>query len=60
MRLFIAIPLPAQARAELVRVQKELLRLSDAARPVPRENMHITLRFLGETRDLAGAAQALS
>lgn len=59
MRLFIAIPLPAQARAELIRIQKELLRVSDAARPVPRENMHVTLRFLGETRDLASAAQAL-
>ena len=60
MRLFIAIPLPAQARAELMKIQKELLRVSDAARPVPRDNMHITLRFLGETRDLASAAQALS
>jgi len=44
MRLFIAIPLPATLRARLTQLQEGL----PAARWVPEENLHLTLRFIGE------------
>lgn len=59
MRLFIAIELTNDMRAELVRISKALRERSSGGRFVPPENMHITLRFLGETDDLAGIASAM-
>ena len=58
MRLFIAIPLPREARREALMAQKRLLEHVEGARPVPPENFHITLHFIGESGDLAGAAAA--
>lgn len=58
MRAFVAIDLPDFARAELVRLQSSLA----VGRPVPEENLHLTLSFLGEQRDeaIADAHAALS
>lgn len=44
MRLFVALPLPAGVVAALERIQRGV----PAARWVPPENMHLTLRFVGE------------
>ena len=59
MRLFIAIPLPKSFKKEVLRVQRELKERSSAGRFVPGDNFHITLHFIGESEDLAGAAQAM-
>ena len=45
-RLFVALDLPAAARAELGAWGREAL-ADPALRPVPAENLHITLAFLG-------------
>lgn len=59
MRLFIAIPLPAQAHEALRSAQNELKRFCSGGRFVPPENFHITLHFLGETEQLREAVDAL-
>ena len=59
MRLFIAIELPRSFKQELARVQKEVKQLSCGGRFVPQENFHITLHFIGESDDLAGAVAAM-
>ncbi len=47
MRLFLAIEVPSDLRDRLAVVQHELP--DDAWRWVSRENLHLTLKFLGET-----------
>lgn len=59
MRLFIAIELPRSFKQELARVQKEVKQVSCGGRFVPQENFHITLHFIGESNDLAGAVDAM-
>ena len=60
MRLFIAIPLPPEARKAALEAQKTLLsHVTEAGAPVPEENFHITLHFIGESQDMLGAAAAL-
>lgn len=54
MRLFVAIEAPPEWRKIAEGVQRSLSdRFGDAIRPVAPENMHITLRFIGEVDDLA-------
>lgn len=49
MRYFIAIDLPSKIIDELVRVQKELARTNSFdGKFVEPENLHLTMRFLGE------------
>ena len=59
MRLFIAIDLPRSFKAELARIQKEVKGISCGGRFVPQDNFHITLHFIGESDDIAGAAAAM-
>lgn len=59
MRLFIAIEIPEPMRRELAALSKELRARSCGGRFVPPENFHITLRFLGESEDLAGITFAM-
>lgn len=47
MRLFISVDLPAKLAESLVDLQKELLKYADVSK-TPVENMHFTLKFLGE------------
>jgi len=48
MRLFLAVDLPDQVRHELAVVQNALKPLTDSARWVSADSIHITLKFLGE------------
>ena len=47
LRLFIALPLPAPALSALERWQGEALASAERARVLPRENLHVTVAFLG-------------
>ena len=49
IRTFIAIELPAEIQAGLNRVLKQLSPATKAVRWVPAGNIHLTLKFLGDT-----------
>lgn len=51
MRLFIAIELPAQIRDLLERIQKELKSSGADVKWVDPKNIHLTLKFIGETQE---------
>lgn len=59
MRLFVAVNFPAPVRQALARLAAELATASLPVRWTPEENLHLTLRWLGEKgpheRDLAGS-----
>lgn len=59
VRLFLAIPLPAEARRALGRIQRDLVRAGATGRFVPEENFHITLRFIGESDDVYALTSAM-
>lgn len=54
-RCFIALPIPPATRQALLRVQLHLMDSEFAAtcplRPTPESNLHLTLKFLGDTTD---------
>lgn len=49
MRCFLAIELPEEIREEIVRIQKQLPEAK--FKLVEKENLHLTLKFLGELSD---------
>ncbi len=51
MRLFIAIDLPDDVKYDLYMTSTELIRQSGSGRVIPLENYHITLVFIGDTKD---------
>jgi 2'-5' RNA ligase len=51
MRVFIAVDLPKEVRKALNDVQRELEPLTNSARWVAPESIHITLKFVGEIPD---------
>ena len=51
MRLFVAVDLPATVKDELQRAVEELRPSLPAARWMPRDNLHLTVSFLGEVGD---------
>lgn len=51
MRLFVAIELTAEMRDALHEVQKALGRVADGVRWVRPEQLHLTVKFLGEAPD---------
>ena len=51
MRLFIAVDLPTEIRKALGDIEQDLRPLTDSARWVSPESIHITLKFLGEVPD---------
>lgn len=50
-RLFIALALPAEIKAELARSREQLASRRDRVNWVRDEQLHLTLRFLGETEE---------
>lgn len=59
MRLFIAIPLPPDILRTVSAARVALEAHGATGRFVPRENMHITLHFLGETDALKDITDAM-
>lgn len=61
VRLFCALRLPGETLDGLVRWQHDVFAGVDGVRPVPRENLHVTLAFLGHrpARELEAIAGAL-
>ena len=51
MRLFIAIELPQEIREELARIQSHLKYSAADVKWVEKENIHLTLKFLGEVQE---------
>lgn len=49
MRLFVAVPFPAEVKNELGKLIDDWRRERDKVGWVKRENLHLTLKFLGET-----------
>lgn len=47
LRLFLGFPLPAGTARSLVRWQEQELAASSGVRVVPRDNLHVTIAFLG-------------
>jgi 2'-5' RNA ligase len=65
MRVFIAVDLPQELRKQLAQVERELEPLTDTARWVAPESIHITLKFIGEVpekrvEDIDGALTGLT
>lgn len=64
LRCFVAAPFPARARRAVVRLQQELAsKLGDGVRWERPENLHMTLKFLGDVgvdqvREVAEAVEA--
>jgi len=52
MRVFVAIPVDDETRDLLAQRVRDVVRVMPGA-PVPPENWHLTLRFLGEIDDIA-------
>ncbi|MEG1528468.1 MAG: RNA 2',3'-cyclic phosphodiesterase [Clostridia bacterium] len=48
MRLFIALKLPEQTVNNLVKMQDQLAPYKSKGNFIPRQNLHITIKFLGE------------
>ncbi|MGH3075349.1 MAG: 2'-5' RNA ligase family protein, partial [Gaiellales bacterium] len=55
MRAFVAIPLPDALREELAAYGEHAAR-DLGARPIPAENLHATVHFLGSVRDIDAIA----
>ncbi len=51
MRLFIAVRLSENMRDAICNVQNDLLRMGVRGSYTPRENLHLTLAFIGEYND---------
>jgi 2'-5' RNA ligase len=56
MRMFLAIELPSEVRDHLARMQSQLAKQIGKASFTRAENLHITLKFLGEVREQQLAA----
>jgi len=59
MRLFIAIPFENGIKDGIVSAQEGLKRSGVTGNFTTRDNLHLTLAFIGETRDAKGALNAL-
>ena len=51
MRVFVAVRIPVRIQRELARLARKLAETAVPVRWVPPENMHLTLRFLGQQPD---------
>jgi RNA 2',3'-cyclic 3'-phosphodiesterase len=53
VRVFAAVELPGEVRARIAAAARALLDGVRAAKPVREENLHVTIRFVGEVADAA-------
>ncbi|AEA33224.1 RNA 2',3'-cyclic phosphodiesterase [Hippea maritima] len=53
MRLFIAFDIPDAIKEVVWELEKGLSKLTDRVRFTPKENMHLTVKFMGEQPDFA-------
>ena len=62
MRLFVALLLSERVRAGLARVQAKLARTCEKVRWIPSEQLHLTVKFLGEVpeSDVTAVSEALA
>ena len=60
MRLFVALPFSEEAKDRLTDAERDLMTQSRSAGLTKRENLHLTLAFIGETNDHRRAVRALS
>ena len=60
MRLFVALKLSEPVLDRLSKTTRELKTHAVSGRFSHRENLHLTLAFIGETANVSGAKQALS
>ncbi|MEO0138920.1 MAG: RNA 2',3'-cyclic phosphodiesterase [candidate division WOR-3 bacterium] len=51
MRVFIALNIPEDAKRVIYDAAKEIYKKYPFIKPVPKENLHITLRFIGDIGD---------
>ena len=59
MRLFIAIQLDDAMKDALASVQRDMIRRGVRGRFTPRENLHLTLAFIGEYADPDGVLEVI-
>ncbi|MHB0913428.1 MAG: RNA 2',3'-cyclic phosphodiesterase [Armatimonadota bacterium] len=59
MRTFIAVPLPAEVRREVAGIERALTASEADVRWVSEENLHITLKFLGDVERTDAVAKAV-
>ena len=59
MRLFVAIRLPEPMKDALIRAQNDMYDRGVRGSFTPRENLHLTLAFIGEYPDVESALEAL-
>jgi 2'-5' RNA ligase len=57
MRLFIGIDLPEEIKEKVFALEKELP--AEGIKPVAKENLHITIKFIGEKEDASEIISAL-
>jgi 2'-5' RNA ligase len=58
LRAFVALEVPAQVLDSLVDFQKEIMATGADLKPVERENLHFTVKFLGEISEAQAAEVA--
>jgi 2'-5' RNA ligase len=56
LRVFAAVELPEEVRARVAVASRDLVAGIRAAKPVAVENLHVTVRFVGEVEDAAVGA----
>lgn len=59
MRLFVAIEIPISVKEHVLKVNNKI-KLIKGVRVVKQENIHLTLLFLGDVKDVKGVAKKLS
>lgn len=59
MRVFLALEISEDWKKEIFRVQNRLLKRALRARPLSRENLHLTVQFIGDTEDAARLIRVL-
>src|SRR6266576_6895415 len=56
MRLFVALAIPEEIRERLASLLRELKNADPAPRWIPPQNLHVTLKFIGEVASERGTA----